>query len=715
MKTTFIQYKNLGKNLGDKFNIYSEKGLAIPSGVSKQQLLNGVIVDIDDDALKVFITPKIYDLIASGNSNPQISGLRFYKTDLTFNSSPIYYDQTDTYAISRLGILNTWFLSTINRINGTGLNTTSPSSGLVKASNSSSEIGFYFAGPGSSGPGTNLGPSNFGLTGLINISSLSQDNGSSGEGTNTSPFVNKLHVYNTPGITGFAGTYTSGVFTIGGIQRVGFRNDQNSRFYIIKNNLPSVWRAVEWPLGFLPASMTWYSSINKLGVDEDPGQYPPVTGWQLGDTSIMSPVLVGSNASPPPEMNFGHCPGNTLDYPVYVYQASTSDPSINGVKFYSGGALNNSGASDLFPTGVGLSDMFPDLYNTFFDKKFYYTNTVDNNRLFLFRAFQSDDFTKFYITRLPQNFNSGFYYWEAGSDIFLNTGINTLQQARKIYKPLGNNPNNLKDISININPVYLNKFFDEDNNFNLNNFTGNEFLYITNNTFNNNNVLNIQGIYQYSKIQSGQYSGLNQIIGEKCIFANPEFKITGARCFDSSTNIWSLLDNNFNFLKIQNCQTMSNVLPAKNWFTGIWSGSPTRIFYNFGITNLYSHNVDVFKDPFSYILYLNTGYNYNKISGIFNLSSGQQFVFDLDDNQKITGGFGNTIGNYSTFGNLNNLPFYYKDNYYNTFQSGVISTVTISFASKRISYSIYKSGVNTKITKFFMPYIPACCRSKKNK
>ena len=131
MESTFIKYQRLGKDLSDSFDIYSDKGLASPSGVSRQQLLSGVFVNFAETAQKVFIIPKIYDLSAEGNINSNISGLKFNKTDLIFNSSPIYYDQTLQYAISRLGVLSRWLLSTTGEINGTGLNTGSVNFGFL--------------------------------------------------------------------------------------------------------------------------------------------------------------------------------------------------------------------------------------------------------------------------------------------------------------------------------------------------------------------------------------------------------------------------------------------------------------------------------------------------------------------------------------------------------------------------------------------------------
>jgi hypothetical protein len=521
MKPVYIKYQNLGKSLvNNDFTIYTDKGLAIPSGLSSNQLLNGTILQLQDDASKVFIVPKIYDLIASGNSNPQISGLKFYKTDLIFNSSPIYYDETDTYALSRLGIYNYWFLSTIDRIKSTGINTTSPSSGLLKTDNFLSPIGNYLRDFSNepSGTGTNVGP-----TGFINISSLFQDDGSSGGGINTGPFVNKLRIYNTPGITGFAGTYISGIFTLGGIPRIGFRNEQNPNFYIYKNNLPSVWRAVE---DFYNGPFTWYSRTGRQGVDEDPGEYPPVFGWELGDNSSMNPPPVTDFALPLPEMNFGHCAGNSLDYPVYIYQANSVDSSIDNIKFYSGGMLSSSGTSELFPQNINILNLFPNLYNKYIDRNFYYTNIVQNNRLLLFRII-NNDFDQFIITKTNQNYNSGYYYWISDYDYVLNSGKDTLQQARKVFVPVGNNTGDLKNISIDINDIFLNKKINIEN-LDFNNITTGDSIYVT--IDKPVSGININGIYNLQTINSGIYNGLNALMGDRYLFASPKFYVSGVTC-----------------------------------------------------------------------------------------------------------------------------------------------------------------------------------------
>ena len=656
---------------------------------------------------------------------------------------------------------------------------------------------------------------------------------------------NKLHVFNTPGVTGFVGAYTSGVFTIGGIQRVGFRNDQNPNFYIYKNNLPSAWRAVE---DLYNGPFTYYSITGRQGVEQDPGAYPPIVGWELGEKFIINfppeeeeenefggiqpppPVVapvVSKDWLPLPEMNFGDCAGNTLIYPNYVYQMDSSDSSIDNIKFYSGGMLSSSGKSELF--SASLNDMFPELYDVYFDKNFFYTNEVQGNRFLLFRAFGDTNLPPiYYITRTQQNYNSGYFYWIGGIDYNFNTGINSLQQARKVYTPVGNNINGLKNISINMNPLYLNKQFGEETDLQLATLNSGENIYIdvqpnisgfedTSNIYkytvvnsipqtldtlfsknistpftgiNNANLFNINptgnivdvitnkpivirvsgnwrntyaewlsspdqinwenflltgsggnriyspstssGIltytgfapYQYLKIQNitganptgiirtsiaystpdpsqntGQFHCLS---GKNYIFASPRFNVNKAKCWDTGVNIWSVLDPEYNYLGIQNCGTNSGILPSKFWYTGAWSQFVGNRYSNLRFTKLYPHNINAF--IYGNLLYENTGYNYSKISGLFNLNTGQSFVFDLEDNQKVTGTMASKIDLYDYYGDINNN----NQNGYWAFSSGSISKVSIVYSSKKLTYRIYRSGVNTSIKKYFNLVMQKC-------
>jgi hypothetical protein len=519
-----------------------------------------------------------------------------------------------------------------------------------------------------------------------------------GVSVTVSKINNKLHVYNTPGMSGFAGTYTSGVFTIGGVQRVGFQNDQNSRFYIIKNNLPSVWRAVEWPLGYIPASMTWYSRTGTQGVEEDPGEYPPTYGWQLGDNTVGAPIVVGSNALPLPEMNFGHCAGNTLTYPNYVYQIDSSDSNIDNIKLYSGGVLSSSGTSDLFPGNI--SNMFPNLINVYFDKQFFYTNFVNNNRYLLFRSLDKGQLNNFYITNPSQNYNSGYYYWVGTTDYLPNSGENTFQRARKVYVPVGNNINGLRNISINMNPLYINQKFGEENDLSLGSLTSGEEIYIDIDT--NISGFNIDNIYKYTVLNSlpqSQNTGIFHCLsGENYIFASPRFNVSGARCWNTGVNVWSILNSEYKYTGIQNCATGTGVLPSKLWFTGAWS-SFTNKYSNLRFTRLYPYNQTVQNLSFSeqnYLLSINTGYNFNLVSGVTNLNTGQQFIFNFDGISFTGVAVRKTNGN--ILGSINGLNPEYAYFYYNTGQNGV-QFINIKLLNRDIEYGIRKSGSNTVFKK----------------
>ena len=1165
MESTFIKYQRLGKDLSDSFDIYSDKGLASPSGVSRQQLLSGVFVNFAETAQKVFIIPKIYDLSAEGNINSNISGLKFNKTDLIFNSSPIYYDQTLQYAISRLGVLNRWLLSTTGEINGTGLNTGSVNFGFLSelsgsglnivptgnyystrnvlfnaefvqkivgdgiedwgnsvAINGSGNV-VLFGGKDNLGNGAAIiytlnnfgnwiyaqkltgdaGGDNWGasltvnndgsiivlggdldnqingaaiiytgstglgwtykqkLTGDVgqdrwghsmaisdsgnviilggrsdNIDSgaaiiytgnatagwtfkqkltgdtgqdnwgwsvATNNNGSvvvlggykdnnnsgaaivytgnatsgwaykqkltgdagtgyygwstatNGEGnvivfggwgnnnnsgaaivytgnaaagwtykqkltgdggqdrwghsvstnndgslivlggwhdnnqsgaavvytgnavsgwgyrqkltgdsgvdnwgystaTNdygntiviggpadnnrsggaiifntpnnpiniSSSFVNKLHVYNIPGITGFAGTYTSGTFTVGGIPRVGFRNSQNQNFYIYKNNSPSAWRAVE---DLYNGPFTWYSVTGIQGVDLDP--FPPVIGWRLGDDSVMSPQPVTDAALPLPEMNFGRCPANALAYPSYIYEAiNTQDSNLENIQagpsaapqFYSGGLLSSSGTSQLF-SGT-LSQMFPDLYNVYFDKQFYYTNIVTGTRLVLFRVFDAGAISNFYITKSPQDYNSGYFYWKGVPQNNQNIEPDNFKSASKKYDPVGNNIEGLQPLFLNLNPDYLYKGFGIDSNITINTLNSGDSVYIStqddfseidigiNNIYKymvvnsipqstdtmfskevsgaftgNNNVTNLFNInptsgnivdvvikkpiiisvsgnwrntsaewlssqdkvfwenftltgssgnridssalgsglyiysgfapYQYLKIQkftgSGTSGTLNLSLnystpdplqntglfhcfsGENYIFANPRFNVSRAKCPSHTGSIWSILDSEYNYTDVKNCETGSGILPLKEWFK---ENTPIE-YSNFKFTNLYSHNILEFN--LKGLISSNSGYNYSKISGLFNLNTGASFVFDFEDNTNLTGYFKYKAGDYGYYGSLYNTGSY--SNYYG-FNSGIIRNLYVNDQIQQVTYLISSSGSVTKLQKY---------------
>jgi hypothetical protein len=784
------------------------------TGTSVPSVQLGTLVDIYNNTV-IASAPKLSNYGAINVYNPT-----------SFTNVETYLSEKNLHAIWKNPVMNIWVISNPTNI---GTNLTSPGGFFISPAfsvASTYNLGGS-SGDGSSGGGTNIGP--------LHIFSLNQDDGSSGGGLNVGPYINKLHVYNTPGITGFAGTYTSGTFMIQGTPRVGFQNDQNPNFYIYKNDLPSAWRAVEYPADYAYTAFTWYSRTGTQGVQEDQGEYPQVDRWRLGDNSVMRPPPVTDEALPLPEMNFGHCAGNTLIYPIYTYQADSSDPTIDNIKFYSGGLLSSSGTSDLF--SANLNDMFPDLYDVYFDRNFYYTNFINGNRFLLFRVFDnSKDLPDYYITRTLQNYNSGYFYWQGGIDYEFNTGINTLEQARKVYTPIGNNINGLKNISINLNPLYSNQEFGDETDLQLATLNSGDNIYIDvqphisgfeniDNIYkytvvnsipqtldtvfsknistpftgiNNANLFNINptgnivdvvtnkpivirvsgnwrntsaewlsspdqidwenflltgsggnridslsigsGIftysgfapYQYLKIQNvtganptgvirtsiaystpdpSQNTGLFHCLsGENYIFASPRFNVNKAKCWDTGVNIWSVLDSEYNYFGIQNCSTNSGFLPSKYWFTGVWSSFIGNRYSNLRFTKLYPHNINVL---YGYLLYENTGYNYSKISGIFNLNTGQSFVFDLEDNQKITGYLVNRT-NLFDYGILNatTLSTAFQNNGYQAYNSGIYSKIFINFESKKLTYTIERSGEKTNIRKYFNA-IPTSCNFNK--
>jgi hypothetical protein len=372
---------------------------------------------------------------------------------------------------------------------------------------------------------------------------------------------------------------------------------------------------------------------------------------------------------------------------------------MDSAELYSKEMLSESGTSELF--SESLNDMFPELYDVYFDRNFYYTNIVNGSRFLLFRVFEtSKDLPDYYIAKTLQDYNSGYFYWQGSIDYEFNTGNNTLQQARKIYVPVGNNISGLQNISININPLYLNQQFGEDTDLQFATLNSGDNIYLDIQP-NISGFENIDNIYKY-EILSGSLSFLS---GQDYIFASPNFISNTGRCSDTGIKIWSVLDSENNYLGIKNCATGSGILPSKYWYTGEWSTNIGNIFSNLRFTKLYPHNINAI---FASILYGNTGYDFSKISGIFNLSSGQTFVFDLEDNQKVTGTMITKIGLYDYYGTINNND---KNGYW-AYNSGIYSKILINFEAKKLTYQVDRSGVNTNIIKYFNAVPTSCCFHK---
>ncbi len=341
-----------------------------------------------------------------GDAGSYTAGLNIYNYT-SASGTTTYYSSDNNYALWKNPTMRTWSISSLDKV---GQDLTSPTNSFITNENGSLE-GIYTATTSWSGS--------------LSISNIN----------------NKLRVYNLPGITGFAGTYTSGTYTIGGIPRKAFRNDQNSNFYIYKNENTQAWRAVE---ELYNGPFTWYSNFN---VSND---YPSVNGWQLGGEFVMSPPPGTNTFLPLPEMNFGTYDGQTLLYKNYIFETYSLDKNIDGLKFYDGGNVTNYGTSTIFPTNIKLKDLLPDIQADIFVKNFYYTDYGKNgNRYFLFRTLN-----QWVLTDLNGNYkNPGYYYWVSNQNsYFYDSGKNTLTNATGVYLAKGTNISGLENITIKINP-----------------------------------------------------------------------------------------------------------------------------------------------------------------------------------------------------------------------------------------------------------------------
>jgi hypothetical protein len=485
MKKVFIQYKNLGKNLKNESEIYSDRGKAIPFQLSPTDLLNGSTVEIDDSASKVFVVPKIYDFLVSGNSNPQISELKFYKTTGIFNSNPIYFDENNNYGLWKVSIINTWFITTKERI---GSFSTGPSSGFYQNNGENKPI-----------TGSYIGINWSGSFSILNVD-------------------NKLRVYNTPGITGFAGNYTSGNYIIDGISRTAFKNDINQNFYILKNNSPSEWRAIE---ELYNGPFTWYTCLNNND------SLPPVTGWVLGGGN--KPPNISPTYEPVPEMNFGACPGNTLIYPDIVFKVNSYDRNLSLLKFYSGGLLNNDGTSNIFIDNINIEDLFPTAYGELFNKKFFYSNVVKNDRYYLFNSIDaSNNYLKWYVAKINPS-GSKYSYW-ASDFIDFNPNM-TFESASTNFYPVNND--SASNFSISAISKYSNIRLSESKNINIENYSGS--IYLNNPTFTTPSISVEDGGNEAANgvyIQSGTFNGYPRYVSTR----SPLHEIIN----DLSTRTWNL-------------------------------------------------------------------------------------------------------------------------------------------------------------------------------
>ena len=814
------------------------------TNISPSQLKLGTTVNVDDDTKKIYVIPRVYDFITSG-INKEFSGLKFLPTGVLNSFTVYSDKNQKYIIWRNTGLSPSMFVTGAGTVsaNGTyledgtfnGYPRYTKSGGIFPADSIyrlNSPSNWQIGGPapnGVAGPlyyyndnsnlvkspnlvpnwitnfGTNPAPNvtttkSNGRWVLTSVDSINNTSGASFIKSNTEISVtgvysgsgysgtitinnidNKLHVYNTPAISGFAGTYTSGNYIIDGISRAAFKNDTNenqnfSDFYIYKDNkkplysgttitgyttMPSIWRAVEVYSNPNFGTTTWYGVS---GVDEN-SVYPPVTGWVPGNKPIFNTFFsVFANPLPTPEMNFGTCNGNTLIYPEYVYKAYSQDPDINKIYFYSGGALSSSGTSNLFPNNENLSDMFPDLYNTYFDRQFFYSDERYYNRYFLFKTFAKSNYEildLWYIVKSPSSYGgSGYYYWASQDDYITGDKNNYYNSARKIYKPHGTQINNLKDITIDIHEHSLDKESPYQKDFNLQNFSGELLIKTTGNNY-------VNDFYKFQRINSGTFNGLTGISGQFFIFANPQFNLSGVTCGNqaftlnpsasvfngsgrlqfvraregfqfevqftrnlqsgwnptgitlvpssSQSNvpsgfireefylplsqlaggnlffrmrgvpaIWKILNSDYSFTNFKNCQPSANILPYSYFSTGVVSGDPF-ISLNYEIIPVYKHNelIDGRK-----MLKLDSQYNYSQVSGIFNLNTGQSFVFQFFNEQAITGFIVEKSGG-DIFGSIFNIR---------TDNDGVTRMI-INNKSKNSIYYIFRSGNASSVSK----------------
>ena len=220
----------------------------------------------------------------------------------------------------------------------------------------------------------------------------------------------------------------------------------------------------------------------------------------------------------------------------------------------------------------------------------------------------------------------------------------------------------------------------------------------------------------YSTPDPSQNTGLFHCLsGENYIFASPRFNVNKAKCWDTGVNIWSVLDSEYNYPGIQNCATNSGILPSKYWFTGVWSSFISNRYSNLRFTKLYPHNQTVKNLSFveqSYLLSINTGYNFNLVSGVPNLNTGEQFIFNFEGISFT--GVASRKSNGNILGSINGLDREYAHFYYNTGQNG-IQFITIRLSNRNIEYEISKSGSNTVFKKMSISRSEISCATHLNK
>ena len=537
MKKVLIQFKNLGKDLRNiNVDIVADAVDSQPSfnnalSIESFKLTGqGVERQISDSATKLYLIPQYHEYFISGG-NPsisEISQLKFTNVrDTTFLNNQLYTAEvSDQNYLSQYILWKSGSTPRFNLTNGDPL----VNGGIFTRGYTGSLITGQFIGVGTGYSGT-----------TINI--VGQKN-------------NKLKVYNTPGISGFAGTYTSGTYRINNTLTTGFKNDQNiignsGGFFIFKNASPNEWRAVELNSGGSIVE-NWYRNSG----NDTFGYYkfiPPVTGWRLGQN-------IDQKFNPVPETYFGACNGYTFLYPETIFRVNSFNRVLSLLKFYSGGFLNNNGTSSTFPNNTTIEDLFPTAYGEFFNKNFFYSNIINNDIYYLFNSItKSDNFLKWYVGKVNVS-GSKYDYWI--SDSVEVTPDLTLESANIDFYSVNNEGNNF---SVQTLSKYSNTKLFQTKELNIENYSG--AIYLNNPTFNRQGVSVEDGGNTFANgtyIQSGTLNGRSRYVNVSSSLYDIIF---------SNIRTWDLRQSSGNqFYPIYRSKTRNNLAP-----TGEWTSLSARI------------------------------------------------------------------------------------------------------------------------------------------
>jgi hypothetical protein len=271
-------------------------------------------------------------------------------------------------------------------------------------------------------------------------------------------------------------------------------------------------------------------------------------------------------------------------------------------------------------------------------------------------------------------------YWTV--DYILTTGTNIQPQSlsgQKFYK---------------INSTFLNNdiYTDKDEQYILWK-SGNSNIW---NITDNNPLIDGRFTAGFTGNPVGPFTGINfnygRLIASGSSYSGSLFistvgkYINMGRCsspYNTGNRIWNILDTGYNSVGIKNCATGTSSLPFLNWNSGNVS-----LYYQY--IEYYKHKIDFVKDSDS-ILNIDTGYNYNQVSGIFGTQSGQSFVFNLFNDKPMTG-IVEVNNSGLVYGPLNNGHFLAVE------FSGNNAAIDI-YSNLGVYYNIYKSGNSSTIIK----------------